>query len=48
MFGARKFGARATLRSDLTTSEFNYATQSEINIIDKPQGQRQNRAEKEK
>lgn len=28
-------------RCDLTTSEFNYATQSEINIIDKPQGQRQ-------
>jgi len=34
---ARKFG----LCCDLTTSEFNYATQSEINIIDKPQGQRQ-------
>lgn len=34
-------------RCDLTTSEFNYATQSEINIIDKPQGQRQKQQGKE-
>lgn len=35
---ARKFGPAESC--DLTTSEFNYATRSEINIIDKPQGQR--------
>lgn len=40
LFPARKFWPGAC---DLTTSEFNYATQSEINIIDKPQGQRTRR-----
>lgn len=46
MRAARKFGPCA--RCDLTTSEFNYATQSEINIIDKPQGQRQKQQGKAK